>query len=115
MARGIMPRRPGKTGRQERAGSIQQKPGKIAQVNARKSAGKNSFINESASLRPARAKKTAASVSKAYNPTAPERVAEILKRLDQLYPDVTCALTHKTAWELLVATILSAHSKLHTS
>src|SRR5205085_7110768 len=81
-----------------------------AQVNARKSAGKNSFINESASLRPARAKKTAASVSKAYNPTAPERVAEILKRLDQLYPDVTCALTHKTAWELLVATILSAQS-----
>jgi len=55
-------------------------------------------------------KKTAASAAKAYNPTAPERVAEILKRLDQLYPDVTCALTHKTAWELLVATILSAQS-----
>ena len=35
MARGIMPRRPGKTGRQERAGSNQQKPGKIAQVNGR--------------------------------------------------------------------------------
>jgi endonuclease-3 len=30
--------------------------------------------------------------------------------LDQLYPDVTCALTHKSAWELLVATILSAQS-----
>ena len=30
---------------------------------------------------------------KGYNPLAPERVAEILKRLDQLYPDVTCALT----------------------
>ena len=28
--------------------------------------------------------------------------------LDQLYPDVTCALTHRSAWELLVATILSA-------
>src|SRR5690242_9773702 len=109
MARGIMPRRPGKTGRQERAGSNQQKPGKIAQVNGRRSTRKNSFINESAA-RPTRAKKTAASVAKAYNPTAPERVAEILKRLDQLYPDVTCALTHKTAWELLVATILSAQS-----
>lgn len=46
----------------------------------------------------------------AYNPIAAERVQEILKRLDQLYPDVTCALTHKTAWELLVATILSAQS-----
>jgi endonuclease-3 len=33
-----------------------------------------------------------------------------LQRLDQLYPSVTCALTHKDAWELLVATILSAQS-----
>jgi endonuclease-3 len=45
-----------------------------------------------------------------YDPLAPERIGEILKRLDQLYPDVTCALTHKNAWELLVATILSAQS-----
>lgn len=45
-----------------------------------------------------------------YDPTAPERVAQILQRLDQLYPDVTCALTHRSAWELLVATILSAQS-----
>ena len=45
-----------------------------------------------------------------YNPLAPERVSEILHRLDQLYPDVTCALTHSSAWELLVATILSAQS-----
>jgi endonuclease-3 len=43
-----------------------------------------------------------------YDPVAPARVAEILKRLDQLYPGVTCALGHKSAWELLVATILSA-------
>jgi endonuclease-3 len=41
---------------------------------------------------------------------APERVAEILKRLDQMYPHATCALTHRSAWELLVATILSAQS-----
>jgi len=47
---------------------------------------------------------------KAYNPIAPERVQEILKRLDVLYPDVTCALQHRSAWELLVATILSAQS-----
>src|SRR5689334_21043861 len=43
-----------------------------------------------------------------YNPVAPERVSEILKRLDQRYPGVTCALHHKSPWELLVATILSA-------
>jgi endonuclease-3 len=36
------------------------------------------------------------------------RVAEILKRLDKMYPDVTCALIHRNPWELLVATILSA-------
>ncbi len=43
-----------------------------------------------------------------YDPLAPERIKEILNRLDQRYPNVTCALTHKSAWELLVATILSA-------
>jgi endonuclease-3 len=31
-----------------------------------------------------------------------------LKELDGLYPNVTCALHHSNAWELLVATILSA-------
>ena len=46
--------------------------------------------------------------AKGYNPLAPERVNEILKRLDERYPDATCALHHKSAWELLVATILSA-------
>jgi endonuclease-3 len=46
----------------------------------------------------------------AYNPLAPERIRAILAALDKQYPDVTCALTHKSAWELLVATILSAQS-----
>jgi endonuclease-3 len=45
---------------------------------------------------------------KAYDPLAPQRVNAILQRLDQTYPGVTCALKHKSAWELLVATILSA-------
>ena len=45
-----------------------------------------------------------------YNPIASQRVREILSRLDQLYPNVKCALTHSSAWELLVATILSAQS-----
>jgi endonuclease-3 len=39
---------------------------------------------------------------------APERVAAILKGLDEAYPDVECALVHTSPWELLVATILSA-------
>ncbi|MEP6645017.1 MAG: endonuclease III [Acidobacteriaceae bacterium] len=45
-----------------------------------------------------------------YDALAPIRIKDILARLDLLYPDVTCALTHKSAWELLVATILSAQS-----
>ena len=43
-----------------------------------------------------------------YNDLAPERVAAILQALDEAYPDAVCALHHKTPWELLVATILSA-------
>lgn len=37
-----------------------------------------------------------------------ERVQRILEALDRLYPGATCALLHRNAWELLVATILSA-------
>jgi endonuclease-3 len=35
-------------------------------------------------------------------------VAKILAGLDEMYPAATCALHHSNAWELLVATILSA-------
>ena len=38
------------------------------------------------------------------------RAAELRQRLATRYPDVTTALTHRSAWELLVATILSAQS-----
>jgi endonuclease-3 len=39
---------------------------------------------------------------------APDRIVAILKALDEAYPNVECALTHRSPWELLVATILSA-------
>lgn len=38
----------------------------------------------------------------------PKRIEELLKRLRAAYPDAECALHHRNAWELLVATILSA-------
>jgi endonuclease-3 len=41
-------------------------------------------------------------------PLAPDRIAAILKGLDEAYPKAECALTHRSPWELLVATILSA-------
>jgi endonuclease III len=59
--------------------------------------------------RPAKPKSSKSKLQKsAYDPVAPERVQDILNRLDQRYPAVKCALHHKSAWELLVATILSA-------
>ena len=37
-----------------------------------------------------------------------QRLNRILEELDRLFPRATCALHHKNAWQLLVATILSA-------
>jgi endonuclease III len=42
------------------------------------------------------------------NPLAPERISALLEALAQAYPQAECALHHRNAWELLVATILSA-------
>jgi len=50
------------------------------------------------------------SSAKRYNPIEPERIQQILQRLDERYPGATCALKHANVWELLVATILSAQS-----
>jgi endonuclease III len=61
-----------------------------------------------AAKKPAARKSNGKTTKNGYNPVAPERVSDILKRLDQRYPGVTCALHHKSPWELLVATILSA-------
>lgn len=94
MPRGRTPRHPARTGRQDR----------VARAPFRQAQGK---------LLPAKAApkgRKKHSTTAAYNPLAHDRISEILKRLDLLYPDVKCALTHTSAWELLVATILSAQS-----
>ena len=105
MVRGVVPRQPAKTGRHEGGGV--SRPLKTSQKNA----GLRSVRSgQRPSPTQSTKKRSRAQSAKAYDPLAPERVTEILKRLDQLYPDVTCALTHKSAWELLVATILSAQS-----
>jgi len=99
MARGVGPRRPARTGRQDRAARVM--------TGTKPAAGKAGRVqNAPPTKKPAAAKKAAS----AYDPVAPERVTEILKRLDVIYPEVKCALTHSSAWELLVATILSAQS-----
>jgi endonuclease III len=102
MPRGAVPRQPARTGRQDKEKRVRLSSASTAALKPSRPAAK---------LRQATGKsQTRVVQSKAYNPTAPERVNEILKRLDQLYPDVTCALTHRSAWELVVATILSAQS-----
>ena len=103
MPRGIMPRRPSRSGRQDK-------------VSVRTTAAKTRIAKPS--LAPSKAAKPAKSATaserkpaiapKGYKPLAPERINEILKRLDERYPAATCALHHNSAWELLVATILSA-------
>jgi endonuclease-3 len=40
--------------------------------------------------------------------TDPKRVATILAKLDEAYPDAVCELKHENAFQLLISTILSA-------
>jgi endonuclease-3 len=42
------------------------------------------------------------------NGTDPKRVAAILAKLDEAYPDATCELKHENAFQLLISTIMSA-------
>jgi endonuclease-3 len=109
MARGVVPRQPARTGRQDKV------RGKDARVGtgafARPRGGKASAaVPKGRQGVAGKSAPTSAPKIKSYNPVASERVMEILKRLDHLYPEVKCALTHANAWELLVATILSAQS-----
>lgn len=93
MVRGVVPRQPAKTGRQEGA----RKPFQAPKVTPPR---KPKASQKTASSKPAKAA--------GYDPVAPARVRELLTRLHARYPQATCALHHKSAWELLVSTILSA-------
>jgi endonuclease-3 len=59
---------------------------------------------KAASEKPARATRATAAAAK----TSPQRVGAILAKLDEAYPHAVCALKHHNAFELLIATILSA-------
>lgn len=96
MARGQITRQPSKAGRQDKA------------KTARLLKKTQSSTPKKLAKPPRPTKKADGVPPKGYNPLAPERVQDILRRLDETYPNVKCALTHSNAWELLVATILSA-------
>src|SRR5204863_2557723 len=110
--RRIVPRQPEKTGRQDRAAGARSKTYQRLVKPPRRGRAAE-FLAKTGRARtpvpPVGDKKQKAG-ARSYNPLAPERISEILKRLDQQYPNATCALSHTNAWELLVATILSAQS-----
>ena len=103
MARGIVPRQPSKSGRQEGRRAPVRGTSPLQKFALPKRVKPPVKTNAKRALKSAGAK-----APKGYNPVALERIQEILKRLDATYPNVTCALQHQNVWELLVATILSA-------
>ncbi|MBI3477268.1 MAG: endonuclease III [Acidobacteria bacterium] len=98
MPRGKTPRQPSRNGRHE---------------GTRRATGSGPKLAAARSVAPARPPKSKPSKAPSkktpgYDALAPARLSAILGGLDQMYPDVKCALTHSSAWELVVATILSA-------
>lgn len=115
MPRGNMPRQPSRSGRQEgvRHGNRptpKTPSSSFAAARATTTPKKTGPALAKAATAKAAAPKANASkkTASAYDPLAPQRIRQILEGLDRLYPGATCALTHRSAWELLVATILSA-------
>ncbi len=101
MPRGVIPRQPAKSGRHEGAQKARRGFTRGASREALSPKRKADLFPRTPAKKPGKA-------PAGCSPVASGRVQEILNRLDQTYPGVTCALTHKNAWELLVATILSA-------
>jgi endonuclease-3 len=97
MPRGNMPRQPSRSGRQE---GVRGKKLTLPKISSKHATTGTRTVQAGGGARPTR--------TAGYDPLAPERVRQILAGLDRLYPNVTCALTHRSAWELVVATILSA-------
>ena len=119
MPRGTMPRRPSRSGRQDKVSSIPLRAKVQPITPALKKVSKGAATISARTIAPRKpapqpaqpattSSRKATIVAKRYNPLAPARVSEILQRLDEHYPAATCALHHNSAWELLVATILSA-------
>jgi endonuclease III len=99
MPRGNMPRQPSRSGRQEGIRRTKLPPLKVSSKRA---------TNLMKTVRAGGGAHPTPTRPSAYDPLAPGRIRQILEGLDRLYPAATCALEHRSAWELLVATILSA-------
>ena len=69
---------------------------------------KNKSAKKPAPKKAERSAKRAGPANKSAAGTDPKRVAAILAKLDEAYPDATCELNHENAFQLLISTILSA-------
>jgi endonuclease-3 len=107
--RGNTPRQPSRSGRQE---GVRRPLGKqsLGKQSLSKRSTKGAQSKTSSTPKPPKSAPPKKKSPSGYDPLSPERVRQIIAGLDQMYPAVTCALTHHSAWELLVATILSAQS-----
>jgi len=63
---------------------------------------------EKVAAKPKAAKPSSKKTSGGARGRGPKRVAAILAKLEEAYPDATCELKHDNAFELLISTILSA-------
>ena len=87
--------------------AVKKKPAKSpAKKSSAKKAAKPTPANRASKKSPVTKEPSGHGVAKLE--TKPARVEEILAILRDTYPNVECALVHKDAWQLLVATILSA-------
>lgn len=103
MPRGNTPRQPSRSGRHEGAPR-----GLRNRTDIKKTVQPRTRNASTPTTKPKSAPNKKPNKAKKEDPRSPQRVSQILEGLNLMYPGVTCALTHRSAWELVVATILSA-------
>jgi endonuclease-3 len=93
------------TARRKKAASRRKAPARRAPARtspARRTSARKSPARKTSSRKPRGYR------ARRYARADRTRAARIVQRLRRTYPDATCALVHRDAYELLVATILSA-------
>src|SRR5580693_10307203 len=65
-------------------------------------------LKKTGAAKASRPANSAANSKKSAAGTDPKRVAAILAKLDEAYPNATCELKHENPFQLLISTILSA-------
>jgi endonuclease-3 len=77
----------------------------MANAKKKKAARKKTTLKTSANAKPRKPGKSRGGPPDLPNP---RRVAAILQKLEEAYPDATCELKHASPFQLLISTILSA-------